>query len=403
MRRAVRVLFVPAFAGIPSHFITLVKLYQRMRDCVSDAAFFLPRFAPRQPGQPAAEQPMIHADYYYCGEFYANFDIPVLPLSRKYTVSSELAAYARFKPDLVIDDCSLTTAVALGLRTARRITLLRSGTFAGETPCAPGLGHSLDPMLAAVRVPASYGMRARTRIEDYFDADAYLVPGLMSVESNCDVARTHGRVAFCGPLLLDSQEESMFHAAGLDSFLDANRGKRLAYVTFGAVAAKDAHVRIARAFESLFAHGFAVVSNIPPCWPNGAGRHYHYAPVLPMHQLCKRADLVVHVAGSATAYYPLVHGKPAITIATRCVDRELVAVRLQELGLSRHVAATDDTRFEEQFTAAVAAYAAAEYPFDEGLASRLQAVQGELHRTVMQFDPRQLIDTALAHDSRRAQ
>src|SRR5579863_8846261 len=124
-----RILFIPAFLGTPSHFIPLAKLYQRLDPTRYEATFLLPKVSPEWLRRSDMERYLPRAEYYYCGEFYAHFDIPVLPLRRTYSVASELQAYSVFDPDVIIDDCNLTTALTSQVNRKPRVTLLRAGTF----------------------------------------------------------------------------------------------------------------------------------------------------------------------------------------------------------------------------------------------------------------------------------
>lgn len=69
-----------------------------------------------------------------------------------------------------------------------------------------------------------------------------------------------------------------------------------------------------------------------------------------MHFVCQQVDLVVHHCGSGAYQYPILHQVSAVTLGTQCYDREEVALRLEELGVSQHLPAPEETdTFAEEF------------------------------------------------------
>src|SRR5690606_15579589 len=98
-----------------------------------------------------------------------------------------------------------------------------------------------------------------------------------------------------------------------------------------------------------------------------------------MHYVSSNADLIVHVAGSATYHYPILHGKPAITVGTRCRDREQIARTLNACGFSQHIPApAEGDGFLAAFVDALDRFEAGRFPFDPSLAERLSAQRREI-------------------------
>lgn len=54
------------------------------------------------------------------------------------------------------------------------------------------------------------------------------------------------------------------------------------------------------------------------------------------------SNLVIHQCGSGICHYPIMNRVPSLTIGTLCYDREDIAQRLQELGVSGHIPHPDD-------------------------------------------------------------
>lgn len=68
----------PSYFGFPSHFIPLVKLYQRLAGSTYDAAFVLPRLAPTDIAAQRRNGFNENTLFYYGSEFLSQFDLPVL-------------------------------------------------------------------------------------------------------------------------------------------------------------------------------------------------------------------------------------------------------------------------------------------------------------------------------------
>ncbi|AZA86475.1 hypothetical protein EG349_06575 [Chryseobacterium shandongense] len=67
-----------------------------------------------------------------------------------------------------------------------------------------------------------------------------------------------------------------------------------------------------------------------------------YNKLLPLNYICGISNLVIHQCGSGMYHYPIMNRVPSLTVGTQCYDREDVALRLQELGVSAHIPHPDD-------------------------------------------------------------
>jgi hypothetical protein len=398
-----RILFIPAFLGTPSHFIPLAKLYQRLDPARYDAAFLLPKVSPEWLRRSAMERYLPRAEYYYCGDFYSHFDIPVLPVRRTYSVAAELQAYSVFDPDVIIDDCNLTTALTSQVIRKPRVTLLRAGTFPTDAAHDSGLRNTLNDMIDTVRIPPDGRLTKPDSVAGFFVADAYIVPGIDAIEPGHPASADRARTFFSGPLILDEQEECIFQSEALDTFFADNRELHSAYVSFGVDPSRGFDSRLIECFRCLLEAGFAVLTNVPLLKVGGddllaaAGKRLLVESTVPLHRVTASADLVIHVAGSAMYHYPLLHLTPAITVGTRALDRETIARKLESFGLSLHLPAPSETEgFVELFKNAIERFVQGQYPFDTGLPARLRAHQQNILRATSEFELSQVIETALA-------
>jgi hypothetical protein len=398
---APRILLLTPYFGFPSHFIPLVKLYQKMAGSQYELAFLLPSISPTDVESQRPKGFNEKAQYYYGGEFLSRFDLPVLDLKQQFSVRHELAAYRKFAPDLIVDDSNLTTALARQIRWRPRLAIARNGVF-GDSGKVATYRHSLESIVDTLTVPPRSTFVLPQSLDGYFEAEAHIVPAIRSLEPMPGLPESGTRAFYSGPLLLDEREEGFLHCEALSQFFESNRGRRIAYMTFGIDASRDPHSRVWGCFIELLRRDFAVVTNLTPpkhildAEEFSHGRYFQ-SNAVPMHYVCSRANLIVHVCGSATYHYAIIHGRPAITIGTQCRDREEVAQMLCNRRLSYHLPAPTETgAFREMFVEALNLYESGRFPFDEALQSRLSAAHLEIERTAALFDINAAIDTALS-------
>lgn len=397
----IRVLFLPPFFGFPSHFIPLVKLYQQLAADDYEAGFLLPRSAPEDIAALRKSGLDESLCYYYSREFLASFNVPVIGVRQQFSVVSELAAYKEFAPDVLIDDSNPITALARQAARIPRLTIARNGIFShADTPSR--YRHSLDTIMATLREPGRSIFSLPGSLDGYFEAEAHVIPATRSIESLAGLPTAGTSAYHCGPLLLDAEEERRFYSDELQQFFEANRGRRVVYVTFGVDASRNPHSRVWDCVRELERRDFAVITNLKIeaqagcCARRQRRDRYVCVDALPMHYVCSRVSLVVHVCGSATYHYPILHGCAAITVGTQCRDRETTARTLCARGLSQHVPAPDESdEFSELFTQALDRYEAGRFPFDEALAQRMSSAREDMARTAAQFRIEAAIHAAL--------
>jgi hypothetical protein len=377
---SIRVLLVPHKTGL-AHTIPLVALHRMLRERGVETAFQV--------------APIIH-------DAVKRMGVRILPVEHRGTIQSELNAYRDFEPDVVIDDCSPTTGFAAGVWGVPRITIQRTGTFPSQRPGKASHRHSLPLTRDTVPDLARWGLTAPADLAGYFDAPVKIVPGIRSVEVLPDALRDDPSYFFAGPLIADDVLLGVSGApagepggfAPLDAFFAANAGRDVVYFTHGLEA--PAAAAVVECMRFVLEDGRAVVGSIPSRALEEAypGRFFH-ASYLPLHRVCSRAALAVHHCGSATYHYPLLHEVPAITVGTRSCDREDVAVRLEELGASRHLPAPEECgdftgRFVEAYRECFAAGGEVHARRKE-CAGRLA---GEIRRTAAAFDVEEVLEAA---------
>jgi UDP:flavonoid glycosyltransferase YjiC (YdhE family) len=261
-------------------------------------------------------------------------------------LKTQMIAHAQFKPDVVVDDLSFTTAFARQVKPFPRVTIQRTGSFPGEMTPAPDREHSAAPALKSLPDLSRLGLAKPTRISDLVTAEAVIVPGIRSVEVLPPHLHGDPRYFFSGPLVIDDS-----HPAEVEAFLARHAAAQIVLFTFGTIARASPHIEAL--IVRLLEQGRAVISTVAVAGVAGdRSAAFFHGEFLPLQRICARAALMIHHCGSGTSQYPVLFNLPSITLSTGCHDREDVALRLQSLGASRHLDRTVgqagyDTRFDE--------------------------------------------------------
>jgi UDP:flavonoid glycosyltransferase YjiC (YdhE family) len=378
-----KVLFVPFPQGNIAHYIPLLALSRMLHGSSVQAAFLLsPQMA----------------------ELASHAGVEVLDI-RHEGFRSELLAYGRYGPDVVVDDCSFqTTGFATALSRIPRITIQRTGYLPGAVPRnkthrnSGGCSESELALLTRSMPDVTFmGLPQPSTFADLFRAEVSIIPSISSTEVLPPSVEDDPAYVFSGPLLLEDRLIHTFTARGLDlsksrdflsleTFFDSHAQRKRVYATFGTLARPPA--ALLECLKYLLSNDIAVVTSIKlDNLVKGSEHLYYYAPYLPMHFVCSNVDLMVHHCGSGTYQYPLLHEVPAITVGTMCYDRDDIAVRLAELGVSVHLPAPEeDPGFVGAFKAAIERYLDASGRLIEETKRRIGLLKEEMVRTSAAFD-----------------
>lgn len=378
-----RILFVPLDVDVLSHQIPLLVLSRMLTGPSVSTAFLLPRHSHGLLRQLGAE---------------------VLDVEHDSFLHTEIRAYKRFAPDVVVDDTSFSTGLATTMAQLPRVTIQRKGLFPGDPPRNPQHQHSLGVRgIERVAELTKLGLTTGRALPDFFNAPVKIVPGVRSIEVLPPALADDPSYVFAGPLLMEDFLVShgapvseggraaaidigeLKNFTPLEEFFEANRGRRIVYLTVGLVLLPASPVFDCIRF--LLDRGIAVVTNINFTPPEGQGGLYFRARYLPMHLVCSRVDLAIHHCGSGAYHYPILHGLPSVTIGSGCYDRDDVAVRLEELGTSVHVPPPQECEdFVGRFKAAVDRYFDEDGGFMRERRARVAVLKGEVERAQRAFD-----------------
>ena len=375
-----KVLFVPMMAGGLSHLLPLMALNKMLANTSVETAFLVPR----------QQHALLRAG-----------GIEILDIDHQ-GFRSEIPAYKKFAPDVVVDDASLSTGAATLFTGVPRIAIHRTGMFPGDVPRNPKHGHSMhlspDDLKKGWTALAHLGLPAPKVLSDLFRAPYKIVPGIPSIEILPPALQNDPSYFFSGPLVMDDylvgnmsrgNGFSLSDAKNFDSlqkFFESNRDRKRIYATFGTVAKPTQEVRDCLQF--LMDNGIAVVSNIKLDDLNEVHQAlYYYARYLPMHYVCSNVDVMVHHCGCGTYQYPVMHEVPSIIVGTQCHDRDDVGMRLEDLGTSVYLPGPQENEnFVSDFKRTIEQFFADSGRLIEEKKANLAALNQEVDRTVSNFN-----------------
>ena len=385
-----RVLFIPMLQGGLAHLLPLVALNEMLADTSVETAFLVPR--------------QQHA-------LLKERGIKILDIDHN-GFRSEIPAYRKYAPDVVVDDASLTTAAATLFTGMPRVAIQRTGMFPGDVPRNPKHGHSMAISAADLKNKwagiSHLGLPEPKVYADLFQAPYKIVPGIPSIEVLPPALQNDPTYFYAGPLVMDDylvgnisggnkQSFSLSNAknfGSLEKFFERNRDRRRIYVTFGTVAKPTQE--ILDCLQFLTDSGIAVVSSIKLDHLSEARQElYYHAKYLPMHYVCSNVDLMVHHCGCGTYQYPVMHEVPSIIVGTQCHDRDDVGMRLDELGTSIYLPGPrENENFVSDFKRAVEQFFADSGRLIEEKKANLAALNREIERTIKDFNLEYVLQAA---------
>ena len=388
-----KVLFVPMLQGGLAHLLPLVALNKMLANTSVETAFLVPR----------EQHALLRAG-----------GIEILDIDHQ-GFRSEIPAYKKYKPDVVVDDASLTTGAATLFTGVPRVAIHRTGMFPGDVPRNPKHGHSMKISDADLKTRwaglAHLGLPAPKAYSDLFRAPYKIVPGIPSIEILPEALRDDPTYFFAGPLVMDDylvgnmsrgNDFSLSDSKNFDSlqeFFAKHSDRKRIYVTFGTVAKPTQEVRDGLQF--LMDNGIAVVSNIKLDNLSEAHQELHYyARYLPMHYVCANVDVMVHHCGCGTYQYPVMHEVPSIIVGTQCHDRDDVGMRLEDLGTAKYLPGPQENEnFVSDFKRTIEQFFADSGRLIEEKKRNLVALNQEVERTVKDFNLESVLQTAAGRPS----
>lgn len=267
----------------------------------------------------------------------------------KYVIEKEKEAYEKIKPSLVIEDNSFTTPLIAEKHNIPRISIQRTGLFRSIDKRFRNSSH-VHSMQKGIHTERSTFLSNQNRLgtpkfsntdtyflHKYINPRAKIIPGISTIERLPDDIQKLDSYFYCGPLIvMDKPSKAL--SDRLDEFLNNNQQKPIVFITTGTIDKTP----IEKFIDFFVKRNYAVITTCDSKVNEIYKQEVFYKKLLPLNYVCGITSLVVHQCGSGMYHYPIMNKVPSLTIGTQCYDREDIAQRLQELGVSGHVPHPDD-------------------------------------------------------------
>ena len=340
------ILNVPYFAGGLSHLIPLYVLHHRyLKNIIKIKNQFLvgnnlQYFLKMQGIQ------CVSMDYF-------SDDLPDISndylKTIEYVVQKERDAYEIAMPSLIIEDNSFSTPLIAEKNNIPRISIQRTGFFRviNEIHRNSKHVHSMQKGNSIKRT-AFYSKMNNLGETIFNESDLYflrqyskpkvkIIPGISTIERLPENIENRESYFYSGPLLvMDKPSKNLSNR--LDEFLKNNKQKPIVFITTGTID----RTPIENFIEFFVKRNYAVITTSDCKINEDYKQEILYNNLLPLNYICEISNLVIHQCGSGMYHYPIMNRVPSLTIGTLCYDREDIAQRLQELGVSGHIPHPDD-------------------------------------------------------------
>lgn len=379
------------FMGGPSHQIPMFMLHQKYLKRIKGLKnhFLLPNH--------------VHDTFKEGG-------VNVLPINYKLNINEpssinknilssflelEKEAFSLSRPDIILEDCSFSSPLHAEKNGIPRISIHRTGFFRSiaNNKRNPNHKHSLESkgglsLFNTCNKKPSKKVKEKTPQElilDYLHGRTKIIPGIPSIEKLPDDIVDKESYFYSGPLNLDDNLSDLALLRKINDFIFLNKSRKKVFITTGLVDKQD----ISKIINFLLKEGWAVISSVKHEPEMTHKSQFFYDSFFPLNFVCSKVDLVVHHCGSGMYHYPLLNEKPVITLGTQSFDREDVALRLEELDLSKHVPSSkDDDAFLDIFESHINDFKKdklCDY-------TALSNIKKEIDFTMESFDPHKIIN-----------
>ncbi|GGF05413.1 glycosyltransferase family 1 protein [Flavobacterium limi] len=263
-------------------------------------------------------------------------------------IEMEHEAYKIVKPSLIIEDTAFFTPLIAEKNHLPRISIQRTGNFRSidKRFRNPKHVHSLQKG-GNIDKSESFSAYTSSTIKDtnqdlsflqqYSKPKAKIIPGIPTIECLPENIENKESYFYSGPLVvMDRPSKNL--SDKLESFLSFNKNKPIVFITTGTIDKTP----IEKYTEFFVKRNYAVITTTNCKINETYSQEIFYNKLLPLHYICSISSLVIHQCGSGMYHYPIMNRVPSITIGTQCYDREDIALRLEELGVSGHIPHPDD-------------------------------------------------------------
>jgi len=262
-------------------------------------------------------------------------------------IEMEKEACDKVKPSVIIEDSSFLSPQLVEKNDISIISIQRTGIFRSIDKRFRNSNHVHSMQKGSYNEKSAFvstcTSRTNVNFSDFYSwqncakPKAKIIPGISTIECLPDNIEDRESYFYSGPLIiLDKPSKEL--SVRLEEFLYNNKQKPTVFITTGTID----RTPIEKFIEFFVKRGYAVITTCN-CEVNELYKQeVFYKKLLPLNFICGISNLVIHQCGSGMYHYPIMNRVPFLTIGTLCYDREDVAQRLQELGISGHIPHPDD-------------------------------------------------------------
>lgn len=318
---------------------------------------------------------------------------------KKYVLDKEKEAYDIVKPTLIIEDTCLSSPLIAERNNIPRISIQRTGIFRSIDKRYRNSNHVHSLQKGSNTERSSFYTNLNdTETSIINDFDSYflkqygkpkvkIIPGIPTIERLPEDIEERESYFYSGPLLI-MDKPSKDLSTRLDEFLNNNKQKPIVFITTGTID----RTPIENFIEFFVKKDYAVITTCNCDINEMCKKEVFYNKLLPLNYICGISNLVIHQCGSGMYHYPIMNRVPSLTIGTQCYDREDIALRLQELGVSGHIPhPDDDANYWNVFLEMVSQFE------DNTLINynMIDKLRIEIHETMLNFKIEKVIQYAL--------
>jgi hypothetical protein len=310
----------------------------------------------------------------------------------------EEEAFNIIKPSIVIEDTSFLTPLISEKNNVPRISIQRTGLFRSiDSSLRNGRHtHSLQKGFFIDKAEFSseyiqssiFDISESSYLNRYKESKVKIIPGIPSIECLPDNINNRDSYFYSGPLII-MDKPSINLSKRIHEFLDVNKGKPVVFITTGTID----RTPIRKFIELFVKRNYAVITTCDHEINETYKQEVFYNRLLPLNYICGISNLVIHQCGSGMYHYPLMNRVASLTLGTQCYDREDIALRLQELGVSGHIPHPDDNEdYWNTFLKMLDKFERNELiNYD-----MMEVLRNEITQTMNAFKMKEVIDYALA-------
>ncbi|WP_281310183.1 hypothetical protein [Flavobacterium flavigenum] len=337
----INILNIPYFAGGLSHLIPLYVLHHRyFRNNVKYNNQFLVGNN-LQTLLKIQNVNCVSMDYFDNDELIKSKDYFKLT---EYLVEKEKEAYNIVKPSLIIEDTSFTSPLIAEKNHIPRISIQRTGFFRTIDKSYRNNNHVHSIMKgnnfekavifsdSKIKELPKYNNSDLYFFQQYLKPKVKIIPGIPTIECLPENIEKKESYFYCGPLIIMDRPSKNL-SERLSVFLQSNKEKPIVFITTGTVDMTP----VEKFIEYFVKRNYAVITTCNYEINNTYKQQVFYNKLLPLNYICGISNLVIHQCGSGMYHYPIINKVPSLTLGTQCYDREDIAIRLQELGVSGHI------------------------------------------------------------------